>query len=107
RALHPLFAGLTAVTVLACTAVIRTVRPGHSTQRVARLVRVAVVAQVVAGILNLLLLAPVFMQIIHLALADALWIAVVVLGARALASEAPGEVPESVPSTPRLEANAR
>jgi heme A synthase len=95
------------VTVLACTAVIRTVRPGHSTQRVARLVRVAVVAQVVAGILNLLLLAPVFMQIIHLALADALWIAVVVLGARALASEAPGEVPESVPSTPRLEANAR
>jgi cytochrome c oxidase assembly protein subunit 15 len=48
-------------------------------------VRIAVVAQVLAGIANLLLLAPVGMQIVHLVLADVVWIAVVALGARALA----------------------
>jgi heme A synthase len=42
-------------------------------------VRGAVVAQVMAGIVNLLLLAPIAMQIVHLVLADALWIALVVL----------------------------
>jgi hypothetical protein len=35
---------------------------------------------------NVLLLAPVWMQILHLLLADALWIAYVVLGASALAA---------------------
>jgi len=90
RALHPLIAGLAAVTVLACTAVIRTVQGGAETAVAARLVRIAVVAQVLAGFLNLLLLAPVAMQIVHLVLADALWIAVVVLGARALAGDGAG-----------------
>jgi heme A synthase len=39
----------------------------------------AVIIQLAAGMVNLALLAPIWMQIIHLLLADALWIAVVVL----------------------------
>ena len=40
--------------------------------------------QVLAGFVNLLLLAPVWMQIVHLLIADALWIAFVLLGAASL-----------------------
>jgi heme A synthase len=90
RALHPLLAGLAAVAVLAGTSVTSALRgesPG--VKQAARLVRVAVVAQVIAGIVNLLLLAPVGMQIVHLVLADTVWIAVVLLGARGLEGEAP------------------
>lgn len=45
--------------------------------------------QVVAGFVNVLLLAPVWMQIVHLLIADALWIALVLLGA--VSFEAPVE----------------
>ena len=43
--------------------------------------------QLLGGLLNLLLLAPVWMQIVHLLVADLLWIAFVLLGARTLAGE--------------------
>ena len=45
-----------------------------------------VVVQIVAGVVNVLLLAPVWMQIIHLLLADLLWIAAILLAAKALAA---------------------
>ena len=45
--------------------------------------------QLVAGLLNLALLAPVWMQLVHLLLADAVWLATVLLGATALAEDAP------------------
>jgi cytochrome c oxidase assembly protein subunit 15 len=44
--------------------------------------------QLAAGVLNIVLLAPVWMQIVHLALADAVWIAAVLLGASLLAAGA-------------------
>ena len=43
--------------------------------------------QLIGGVVNLLLLAPVWMQIVHLLVADLLWIAFVMLGARTLAAE--------------------
>jgi len=43
--------------------------------------------QLAAGFLNILLLAPVWMQLAHLLVADALWIALVVLTASALAQD--------------------
>ncbi len=84
RALHPLIAGLAAVAVLASASVVVTLRSGARVAQAARVVRVLVVAQVAAGIVNLVLLAPVAMQLVHLTLADAVWIAVVAMGARAL-----------------------
>jgi heme A synthase len=43
--------------------------------------------QLAVGILNVVLLAPVWMQIVHLLIADALWIACVLLVARVFARE--------------------
>jgi len=40
--------------------------------------------QLVVGAVNVLLLAPVWLQLVHLLLADLVWIALVLLGARAL-----------------------
>ena len=88
RALHPLLAGLAAVAVLASASVVTALRSSPAVLRAAFVVRVAIVAQVVAGIVNLVLLAPVGMQIVHLVLADAVWIAVVLLGARAMEGDA-------------------
>lgn len=49
---------------------------------------VALVAvQIAGGLLNVLLLAPVWMQLVHLLLADALWLAYILLGACVLAAE--------------------
>jgi heme A synthase len=47
-----------------------------------------VAAQLAAGAVNLLLRAPVWMQMLHLALADGLWIALVLLCAGVLKSDA-------------------
>jgi cytochrome c oxidase assembly protein subunit 15 len=44
--------------------------------------------QLLAGVANVLLLAPVWLQLVHLALADGLWVALVVLVAAALDAEA-------------------
>jgi len=41
------------------------------------------VIQLVAGGINLILLAPVWMQLVHLALACAVWVSLVLLGASA------------------------
>ena len=67
------------------------------TRRAAWLVPALALAQIAAGVVNVALLAPVWMQVVHLLLADALWVAFVLLAARALA------LPASVPA----EAEAR
>jgi len=105
RALHPVFAGLAAVAVLASASVVVAMRPSPQVARAARVVRVVVTAQVVAGVMNLLLLAPIAMQIVHLVLADTLWIVLVVLGLAALGA---GEEPERGPdvATPPLRSPA-
>jgi heme A synthase len=99
RALHPLLAGLAAVAVIASTSLVTALRSSPAVLRAARVVRIAIVAQVIAGVVNLVLLAPVGMQIVHLVLADAVWIAVVLLGARAMQGEAEIEsAPIGVPA---------
>ena len=57
-----------------------------------------VVAQIVAGVVNVLLLAPVWMQIVHLFLADLLWVAALLLAARALAALPRAEARVYMPS---------
>jgi heme A synthase len=89
RSLHPLFAGLAAVAVLASTTAVTAMRASSRVSRAAWIVRVAAVAQVLAGVVNLLLLTPIAMQIVHLVLADTLWIALVVLAFEAFEEPAP------------------
>lgn len=89
RVIHPAIALVGAVTgFLAAFRVSRT-QEGRP-QRIALVVILLFVLQLCAGVINLVLLAPVWLQITHLMLADALWIALVLLY---LAGEGPGPVP--------------
>ena len=79
RVLHPIL-GIGGGVLVALLAALTAFRSGA--QRVLVLAGVVlslVIVQVFCGVANLLLLAPVGLQIVHLLLADALWIAVVLL----------------------------
>jgi len=91
RILHPLLAvaGTLAVAFAAARALQSTTET--SVRRWAWAAALLAIVQIGAGLLNLVLLAPVWMQIVHLLLADAVWIALVLLAARTLAL-APGVV---------------
>lgn len=81
RMLHPAIAIVT-VAALAIVAPTLARRDGSlPAARLARGVTALAATQLVAGVINVMLLAPVWMQLLHLLLADALWIALVLLGA--------------------------
>ena len=85
RILHPALGVAVGAMLVFGTAAI----PLAADDRRGRLARRAVVVlaacQVVVGFVNVWLLAPVWLQLTHLLVADLLWIALVVLGASALA----------------------
>ena len=88
RALHPVVAVTTGVLLM-----FGAPRLPHSDDerghQLGRAVLLLAGVQLLGGLLNLLLLAPIWMQIVHLLVADLLWIAFVLLGARIL-EDAPG-----------------
>ena len=67
----------------------RIIRSNQTTNRLANITVALVVIQLAAGALNVWLLAPVWMQILHLFLADALWIALVLLSFQTLVRSVP------------------
>lgn len=83
RVMHPAIAIGTALAVIGLALRTRARQP--ATRQAAVVVAGLAVAQLAAGILNMALLAPTWMQIVHLLVADLLWIAYVLLAARALA----------------------
>jgi cytochrome c oxidase assembly protein subunit 15 len=89
RILHPLLAvaGTLAVAFAAARVLQSTDEP--LVRRWAWIVAGLALAQLGFGLVNLILLAPVWMQVVHLLLADVLWIALVLLAARALALAPP------------------
>ena len=104
RVLHPIL-GVGGGVLVALLAALTAFRSGA--QRVlvlAGIVLSLVIVQVFCGIANLLLLAPVGLQIVHLLLADALWIAVVLLASVArdpVAVEAPARGTAPLALVPR------
>jgi heme A synthase len=83
RVLHPVVAAAAALGLL--TGAPHLVARGDlSAERAARAVRVFAATQIALGFLNVLLLAPVWLQLVHLLIADAIWIAFVLLAAIAL-----------------------
>jgi cytochrome c oxidase assembly protein subunit 15 len=95
RVVHPLLAVAVGTLLLITAAVCAVLRPGNPVRRTAVVLGALVVLQLTAGMVNLALLAPVWMQLVHLVLADAVWLAAVLLGATALAEDAPRlSVPE-------------
>lgn len=85
RIVHPILAIGTAVLAVGAARVLRRLRPDATTVWLSHAVAVLFAVQIVAGTINVVLLAPVWMQIVHLLLADALWLALVLLAASALA----------------------
>ena len=63
-----------------------------------RVVTLLFVTQFVAGLLNLTLLAPIWMQLVHLLLADATWIALVLMAAEAWGARRTAFEPALAPS---------
>jgi heme A synthase len=102
RALHPMLAGLTAAAIVLAASAIRLMHPARTVKVLSRVLAVLVVAQVGAGLLDVATLAPVALQLVHLALADAVWIALVLTGAAALA-----EAPEGHEVIPRADLAGR
>jgi heme a synthase len=86
RLLHPVLA-VSAVALVMLIAPRLSRDDDPTGQRLSRLVIGVSALQVVAGLTNVLLLAPIWMQIVHLLLADAVWICLVLLGARALSRD--------------------
>jgi heme A synthase len=99
RALHPLFASLTAGVIIITSGLVRTLRPSRSVRVLSRVAAVLAIAQVAAGLLDVATLAPVWLQLVHLVMADAVWVALVLLAAAALACE-----PSAVRPQTRVEA---
>lgn len=79
RLLHPVIALGAGVVVLGAAGIVRSVSTSARARGFARLVTILYVVQFAAGLLNLTLLAPVAMQLVHLLLADATWIALVLM----------------------------
>jgi cytochrome c oxidase assembly protein subunit 15 len=89
RIVHPFLAIGTGVFAVAASAGLRRLRPGAMTERLSRAIAGLFGMQIMVGTLNIVLLAPVWMQLIHLLLADAVWLALVLAAASALAEEEP------------------
>ena len=104
RMLHPAFAIASTVLLIVASPVLARQAGDARATLLARAVVGLALTQVAAGIVNVLLLAPVWMQLLHLLLADALWIALVLLCAVALRRrDAPVAMPQPariVPTTP-------
>jgi heme A synthase len=100
RVFHPAIAIVTGVYLLLAAALANLLRPGRQTRFFARAIALLFVTQMAAGAINVLLLAPIPMQLVHLLLADALWIALVLLTAAALAVDAPRRARTPIPVGP-------
>ena len=107
RMLHPLIALAAGVLVLGTAGLVRSMSTSARARSFARLVTILFVVQFGAGLLNLSLLAPVGMQLVHLLLADATWIALVLMaweawGARDRAADASAALPALGAGRPKL-----
>ena len=86
RVMHPVLAGATALALLwLAPSLART--QGCAATRLSRALVALALVQIALGFGNVILLAPVWLQLIHLTIADAIWVAYVLLGASALAVE--------------------
>lgn len=84
RVLHPFIALATGALVFLSATVVRAVSTLPRTRKLSRIVTLVFMTQFAIGLLNVSLLAPVPMQIVHLLMADATWIALVLMGWEAL-----------------------
>ena len=87
RVLHPVLAVIVALALIA-TGRRFAASQGATVARFARAVSWLAILQITLGILNVVLLAPIWLQLLHLLVADAVWIALILLGVTVLGEPA-------------------
>jgi heme A synthase len=92
RAIHPMLAMTTAGAIVVAMGLVRSLRPGREVSILSKLATSLAVAQVAAGVGDVLTRAPVAMQLVHLALADLVWISLVLTAVAALAEPEPSAI---------------
>jgi heme A synthase len=97
RALHPVLAASTGAAIFLASGVVRSLRPSPAVRTLSYVASALVVAQIGAGLLDVATLAPVGLQLVHLVLADAVWIALVLMTAAALGVSPQPAAPEGAP----------
>lgn len=102
RKLHPLLAVLAGAYLAVAARLAARLRPSRAARRLAGALLGLYLVQLAAGAINVVLLAPVWLQLVHLLLADAVWIAAVLLTATVCARPAP----EQAAAAPRRAARA-
>lgn len=102
RIFHPLIAVAVGLYLVIAAGIVRRLRPAPATNRLAQVLVVLFLAQLAVGLLNVRLAAPVAVQLIHLLLADAVWIALVLLAASALGVPARERAPARAERKPAL-----
>lgn len=85
RIVHPTMAIATAIVLVIFTALLPRVRRSSSVSSWAAAVAAVFCFQLGFGLLNVLFLAPIWMQIVHLAIADLIWIGLLMMSFCALA----------------------
>jgi heme A synthase len=90
RIWHPIISILLGVYLIAAANLISRWRPSSATRTAAAALLLLFFLQLGVGTINLVLKAPIALSLIHLMLADIVWLALVFLGAAALAVDAPG-----------------
>jgi heme A synthase len=91
RIWHPVLAVFSAIYLYIVLATTMRDRQRPAARRWARIAQLLVATQIAAGFVNMILLAPLWMQVVHLFLADSVWIALLLVGANALAAPAAEE----------------
>ena len=86
RVVHPVIATATFVWLAMASALMATLRPDAQVRRAGIALVAVMTVQMIVGLVNVALLAPIPLQLVHLLLADLAWIALVLLGASALAA---------------------
>lgn len=94
RKYHPLLAIVVGLYIVGIARFLARQRPSATLTRLAGLAGGLYIAQILLGIVNIVLLAPVSIQLVHLLLADAVWIALVLLVAATPADPPPSSRPD-------------
>jgi heme A synthase len=84
RVLHPFIALIAGGVVFASATLVRMANPSALARSLSRVVTLVFASQFALGLLNVTLLAPIGLQLAHLLMADATWIALVLMGWEAL-----------------------
>jgi heme A synthase len=98
RIFHPILALVAAMLVLGACGYSYFTRQDRLVRRASALTAALVAVQVGIGFLNVALLAPIPMQLVHLALADAVWLGVLLGSCASLAAEPAAEARASEPA---------